>query len=139
LDCAGYAALKGNGFVPRLGNIGPHSQLEQLDGRSSEAKMLKQFRAELTEAVGGHPNKLQETMIGRSAQLMLRLYLLDQKIAESGNGLLSEATSKYYLAWSNSLERSLTRLAAMGGKQAKKPPITSMAELHAMAKAGLDA
>ncbi|HEV7267354.1 MAG TPA: hypothetical protein VGN83_20965 [Falsiroseomonas sp.] len=79
-----------------------------MDGRTREAKILQRVRAELTEHVGGSPSATQRALIERAAWLTLRTAQLDRKIA--GGGELTDHDSRVYLAWSNSLTRTLRQL-----------------------------
>lgn len=71
--------------------LGPHSRAfargslgDAIDGRSREGKFLRKVEAELTEHVGGAPSFTQRLLIRRAARALLRLELLDEKMA-SGN------------------------------------------------------
>src|SRR5258708_4162290 len=91
--------------------IGPHSRphnLARVDGRTREAKLLRRVRAELTEHVGGSPTAVQRMLIERCAWLSIRLAMLDKKI-ESGKDF-TQVDSNTYLAWNNSLVRTMARL-----------------------------
>ena len=91
-------------------NVRPHTRryrLGNLDRRTSESKLLEQFRDELIIHCGGEPSIVQRTIIERAAWLRLRLALLDGKIA---TGAFSEPDSRCYLGWANTLSRLLLRL-----------------------------
>ena len=91
--------------------IGAHSRphtLAKVDGRTREAAILSRVRADLTEHMGGNPNIVQKMLIERCAWLAVRLALLDKKI-ERGEGF-TQIDSNTYLAWHNSLVRTLDRL-----------------------------
>jgi hypothetical protein len=108
--------------------IGPHSRrhrLGYLDGRTYEAKLYGQFRADLIKHVGGKPSIPQTAIIERCAWIRVRLALLDREIA---SGDLSEYDSKVYLAWANTLGRLLSRL---GLEPASAQPPDAMDALRA--------
>ena len=101
--------------------IGPYSRprtLAKMDQRTREAQILRATRRELTAHVGGRPSATQAALIERAAWLTLHVALLDAKRVQ---GAASEHDSRTYLAWSNSLTRTL---AAMGLAAAPKPVAT---------------
>jgi hypothetical protein len=58
--------------------------------------------------VGGRPSVVQQTLIERACQLQIRIALMDRNFA---NGFeQTEHDSRTYLAWSNSLTRTLREL-----------------------------
>src|SRR5437762_470703 len=90
------------------------------DGRTREGKLLSQTRWALMEHLGGS-GKLsapQRALVERCAMLQLKCALLDEKIL---NGTFSEYDAKTYLAFSNSLCRSLI---ALGLKPVAAPEMT---------------
>jgi hypothetical protein len=104
--------------------VGPYSRegaIATLDGRSKEALYMKRVRLELTAHVGA-PSPVQRQLIERAAMLTLHVALFDAKALEAGG--LSERDSRQYLAYSNSLSRTLTQLGLKA--TAAKPP--SLAE-----------
>jgi hypothetical protein len=94
--------------------------LASIDGRSRESVMLRKLRADLVAHVGGNPSATQRAVIERACMLSLHLHLLDEKILKEG---MSEHDSRSYLAWSNALARTMTRLGMKG--TAEKPPSLS--------------
>ena len=69
--------------------LGPHSRAlrrgvvgDQIDGRSREGRFLRAAEAELIAHVGGEPSFGQRILIRRAARAMLRLELLDAKMAD---------------------------------------------------------
>jgi hypothetical protein len=90
-------------------------QVIRLDRRTKVAKALEQFRAELITHSGGTPSATQRVLIERSTQLQARLLQMDAAFAERGEQ--SEHTAKQYLAWSNSLSRTLRHLGLAGAKE----------------------
>lgn len=92
--------------------IGPYSgslALAKIDGRRKESKLLERVRSELIQHVGGNPTATQRAMIDRAAWLSLHIALMDARAIEEGSAL-SERDSRQYLAWSNSLTRTLREL-----------------------------
>jgi hypothetical protein len=69
---------------------------------------MTRLRAELTSHCGGRPSVVQRALIERAVWLSLRLAQLDRKIAGGQN--FTEIDSNTYLAWNNSLVRTLARL-----------------------------
>jgi hypothetical protein len=91
--------------------LGPHSRvgrLLKLDLRTSEGLIVHRMRRELTEHCGGNPSVVQRTVIERCCFLQIRLALMDKKLADGHN--LTEIDSNSYIAWSNALVRTMSRL-----------------------------
>jgi hypothetical protein len=91
--------------------------LANLDGRTREAKLLRRVKAELTAHVGGNPSATQRALIERVAMLTLRIHAMDEKCA---GGDMTELDTRTYLAWSNTLARTVKLLGIKG--EAAKPP-----------------
>ncbi len=109
-------------------SIGPYSRpaaLAKWDGRTKEARILRETREALTEHVGGAPSAVQRRLIERAAVLTLRVAQLDAKAADAG--AMTEHDTRTYLAWSNTLTRTLRELGLKGA--AERPP--SLAEIMA--------
>ncbi|GAN81464.1 hypothetical protein [Acidocella aminolytica] len=101
--------------------IGPHSSavaLAKLDGRTKEARRLKEIRTELCEHLGGTPSSTQTILIDRVAILLLRLEIMDAKALDGTP--MTDHDQRAYLAWANALSRMLRHLGLKG--QAGKPP-----------------
>lgn len=100
-----------NSGTAKVRSIGPYSRppsLAKLDGRTREARLLRETRAELAQHVGGAPSATQRALIERCAQLSLRIALMDAKFAETS--IQTEHDSRTYLAWSSTLSRTLREL-----------------------------
>jgi hypothetical protein len=104
--------------------------LAKLDQRTREARIMREARAELTAHVGGTPTATQKALIDRAAMLTLHLARMDAKAIESGE--LSGHASRQYLAWSNTLTRTLARLGLEG---APAPRMSLMERLRQQAPA----
>lgn len=117
---SGQSLPDSTGLGSSLRRVGPYSRpqaLQRLDGRTREARLLRQVRKELTEHVGGKPSATQRALIDRAAWLSLRVAQLDGKTAEGGQ--MTEHDARTYLAWSNTLTRTLRQL---GTKSAEAAP-----------------
>jgi hypothetical protein len=90
-----------------------------------EAAYVRGVVRALTEHVGGGPSTVQRLMIERVAQLQLRMALMDQMLGATGE--LSEKQSNTYLAWSNSVVRTLAALG-IDAVEGVRDPLT---EIHA--------
>lgn len=91
--------------------FGPHSRphtLAKLDGRTREARLLRDFRADLVRHVGGKPSATQAALITQACQLQLRIALMDR--ATAGEAVPSFRNGREYLAWANALARLLRQL-----------------------------
>jgi hypothetical protein len=62
--------------------------------------------------VGGRPSVVQQTLIERACQLQIRIAMMDRDFAAGGGQ--TEHDSRTYLAWSNSLTRTLRELGVKG-------------------------
>lgn len=103
--------------------IGPYSRapaLAKLDGRSSEARLMRKVRTSLVAHVGGKPSATQAMLIERIVNLSLRVATMDRKFTASG--AITEHDTAQYLAWSNSLSRALRELG-MKGPAPKAPTL----------------
>jgi hypothetical protein len=69
---------------------------------------LREFRQELIAHVGGSPSATQTALIDRATVLQNHLTTMDRKVAE--DGVMSDHASRQYLAWSNTLTRTLKAL-----------------------------
>jgi hypothetical protein len=76
------------------------------------------MRRELIRHLGGTVTPVQRAMIERCAMLQLRCAALDRKILD---GTFSEYDSKVYLAFSNSLVRTLKALGIQPAAATQKP------------------
>lgn len=95
----------------------PHA-LSLLDQRSREYRLLRRFRDELVTHIGGTPSAVETALIERAAQLQLRLAIFDAKFVEKGE--MSDHDVRTYLAWSNSLTRTLGELGLKAAPQPQK-------------------
>ncbi len=93
--------------------------LAKLDGRTREARLMAHMRKELSDHVGGSPSATQRALIERAVNIAVRLAVMDQQFAETR--VQTECDSRTYLAWSNTLTRTMREL---GLKAAPKPART---------------
>ena len=98
--------------------------------RLAEGRRLREFRAELTAHVGGAPTATQRALIDRATVLQHHLTTLDRKMAEAED--LSDHASRRYLAWSNTLARTLVRLGLEAARPPPQTPQQALAAIHAM-------
>lgn len=104
--------------MPKLGAYSKEIILARPDGRTKEARLLRQMRAALVAHLGGeaHLSAPQRVLIERCAMLQLRVAAFDAKIVD---GTFSEYDSKVFLAFSNSLTRTLAALGVQPAAAAK--------------------
>ena len=95
------------------------SKVPTQDGRSPDAVLLRRTKAAFIAHVGGKPSATQRALVDRAAMLTLHLARLDAKAMQAGG--FTDHDSRTYLAWSNSLRRTL---AALGMKPAASPART---------------
>jgi hypothetical protein len=103
-------------------NSRPH-RFGSIDRRTAEGRLFDDFRSELVKHVGGSPNIVQLAMIERCAWVRLRIALMDEKLLAGG---MTDQDSKIYLAWSNTLARTLVAL----GVQSASTPVDPMEALN---------
>ncbi len=96
--------------MPKLGAYSNEIRLANPDRRTKEARLLKQMRVELAKHLGGEDklSATQRILVERAAMLQLRCALLDRKIVEGGK--FTHVDNRTYLAWTNSLTRTITAL-----------------------------
>src|SRR5271167_605685 len=98
-----------------MGELGPYSvhltALNNLDGRTKEARILKSMRRELTALLGHQPNAGELALIERLAWLQLRVSVLDQRLLD---GKFTQFDASVYNAHVNSLSRLLVKLGVVG-------------------------
>ena len=107
--------------------LGPHSKVHRLvkvDHRTREGLIVLRLRKELIQHVGGQPNAIQRVLIERCCWLQLRLSMLDKKITSGRD--FTEIDNNSYIAWHNSLVRTLARLGV------EPKPTTSRPSLNAI-------
>ena len=97
--------------IPRIRPTYRPVALAKLDQRTKEARLIRETCAELVAHVGGRPTAVQSALIERACQLTLRI-VANWKFAETG--AQTDHDSRTYLAWSNSLTRTLTQLGVAG-------------------------
>jgi hypothetical protein len=106
--------------MPKLGAYSKEIVLARPDGRTKEARCLQQMRGALIKHLGGEAiiTPLQRALVERASMLQLRCAVLDGKILDS---TFSEYDAKTFLAFSNSLTRTL---AALGLEPAAAPKMS---------------
>ena len=73
--------------------------------RTAEGRRLREFRQGLIDHLGGQPNTVQLTLVDRATVLMHHLNHLDRRAEIEGG--LSEHSTRVFLAWQNTLTRTL--------------------------------
>lgn len=99
----------------KVRRVGPHSRphtLAKLDRRTRESRAMEALREALIAHVGGTPSAVEAALIERCVTLALYVSLFDRKAF--ANGGLSERDAQQYLAYHNTLTRSLARLGLKG-------------------------
>ena len=96
-----------------VGKLGPYSKqivLGRADGRTKQGRLVKSMRRELLAHLGGAGGvtPMQRALIERACMLQLRVATLDERLLDGDS--FTEYDSKTYLAFSNSLTRTLTAL-----------------------------
>jgi hypothetical protein len=99
------------------------------DGRSKEGKLLRATRKALFDHLGGEDRITapQRALIERCAMLQLRISMLDDRLV---NGGFTEFDAKEYLAWSNSLTRTMVALGLEPGGAGRRPTANPLQQLR---------
>lgn len=110
----GYREPLAIGLEEVMKRVGPYSRVlsrgaigDALDGRSREGRLARAYEQSLFQHLGGEPNTVQRLLISRAIRLMLHLELMDERSLTANS--MSERDGRQYLAWSNSLTRTLVR------------------------------
>lgn len=82
--------------------------LAKVDGRSSLAHRMRRVRDALTKHIGGRPSEAQKVLINRAVMLTLHIQAMDERMLAEGS--FTELDSRTYLAWSNTLTRTMVAL-----------------------------
>jgi hypothetical protein len=115
----------------RRGPLGAYSRAiasaRGIDGRTTAGKLLSATRRALAEHLGGEDrlSAPQRALVERCAMLQLRIAALDRKIVDE---TFTEYDSKVYLAFSNSLTRTLIGLGLQPASA--NEPLDPMERLH---------
>lgn len=112
-----------------MNQIGPYStpnSLAKVDGRTREARLMQKTRQELTAHCGGSPSATQRAMIERAVNLTVRIAAMDAKFAE--DRAMTDHDSRTYLAWSNTLTRTLRALGTEPKRDRRKTLAEYLAE-----------
>lgn len=80
--------------------------------RTSEGRLIREVRADLIKHVGGAPSATQRALIERAVMLTVQLARMDAK--SLAGGAMSDHASREYLAWSNTLTRTMKALGLKG-------------------------
>ena len=108
------AATKSGAVRKRPGPYSRPRSLAVIDGRTREGRFLRDVRADLLQHVGQKPSPTQLALVERAVMLSLHVAQMDAK-ATTGR-TLTEHDSRTYLAWTNSLTRTLARLGMKGAE-----------------------
>ncbi|HEV2546259.1 MAG TPA: hypothetical protein VGU20_02890 [Stellaceae bacterium] len=113
--------MSGNPQNDTVGPLSPRWRVRKLDGRTREAKRLRQIEADLVAHLGGpeRVNAAQRLLIERVSVDLLRLAMFDTKTAA---GQLSDLDSRIMHALRNSTRLTLRDLGAIGALAPEEPP-----------------
>ncbi|MCV3764042.1 hypothetical protein OCK01_00410 [Rhizobium sp. TRM95796] len=77
------------------------------------------------------PSVAQLAMIDRAAWLSLHLSMMDAKILEGGDAVLTDRDGRQYLAWANTLNRLLRDIGLNGKPQVASKTLKDIIAEHA--------
>ena len=107
-------------------------RIRRMDGRTWQAKHLADVRGKLTAHCGGNPSPVQAALVSRAAQLSLYVAELDLKTEQSATRTMTGHDAAQYLAWSNSLSRTLALLGT-APPRARAPTLADHLAAHGAA------
>ena len=103
-------------------------------GRMAEGRRLREFRADLIAHCGGRPSAVQQTLIDRATVLQHQLTTYDRRAKADGG--LSDHATRVYLAWQNTLTRTLLAIG-LDARHARAPtPQEALATVRARLAGG---
>ena len=106
---------------------GPSRPVRVHDKRTSEARNYAEAVERLTAHLGGKVSATQAFLIERAAMLSIHMVRMDRRAF--ADGAMSEADQRCYLAWSNSLTRTMAQLGLQGAKAQPKTLADIAAEI----------
>jgi hypothetical protein len=114
--------------MPKYGAYSKSIVLARPDRRTREGRLLRQMRQALFAHLGGEARLTppQRVLIERACMLQLRVATLDEKIVD---GTFTDLDSRTYLAFSNTLRRTMLALGVDAAAADK--PVDPFAALHA--------
>ena len=80
--------------------------------RTIEGRLIRDVRADLLRHVGDAPSATQRALVERAVMLSVQLARMDAKALR--DGAMSDHASREYLAWSNTLTRTMKALGLKG-------------------------
>jgi len=95
----------------------------RLDRRTALGRDVTAFRKALIEHVGAEPSATRRALVEIACQLRARVVSMDLQFAERGEQSVHD--SKAYLAWSNSLGRTMRQLG-LAAREAAPPSLASL-------------
>ena len=95
---------------------------------TKEGELYRRISRDLRAHIGGNPTAAQELLIGRIAWLQVHMARIDERAMRDG-GLSAHATREY-LAWHNTIARSLSLLGLNGTPDKPQSPDQILAEIH---------
>jgi hypothetical protein len=99
-----------------------------VDGRSAEARYLRDYEAALLEPIP-NPTVIQRALVVRAARLALHLEMMDTAALESGRGLSAKSVARYVAA-ANTLSRILARLGAGASEAGSETSLADFITKH---------
>jgi hypothetical protein len=93
--------------------------------RTAEGRLIRDVRRDLIAHVGGAPSAPARALIERAVMLTVQLGRMDAKAL--ADGAMSDCAARQYLAWSNTLTRTMVAL----GLEAAAPASPSLADIIA--------
>jgi hypothetical protein len=98
--------------------------MRRLDGRTREARIVRETRVLLMRQVGGRPSPAQAALIETALDLKLRMAILERQFAETGTQ--TQRSGRMFTALANAYARCIRRL---GRPYAQLPASAASASL----------
>lgn len=103
----------------KFGRVGPYSRTLQngalgkvLDGRSRWGRFVRAYERMLRQHLGGDPSAIQSVLITRAVRLALHVEMMDERSLMKS---MTDIDTRNYLAWANTLRRTLVALGIEPG------------------------
>ena len=93
--------------IPKQAGKRQVRQLSDVDGRTKLGRITNELRRELYDHLGGAPNAVERALVEQCVTLRAKTAMIDARIID---GTANEMETAHYIAWCNSLRRSLAAL-----------------------------
>jgi hypothetical protein len=111
----------------RIFERGAVGSINELDGRTREARLIRQLEAELLAHLGGNPTIGQKLLIERICKMRLQLATFDEKIA-AGDGNWTAHDQRTLAGLANAYRLTIRELNNMRADRGRGPSLEEVIE-----------